>query len=78
MPDVAESFHVHINGGEERVITVRTASHRDAAAAALAMLGVNPNFPIRVEIWAPRFQDRRHYVFVIEEDQHKRLVIGPA
>lgn len=50
---VAETvtFHLRINGGEERTLTVKSGIYRDAAAAAVAMFDVE--LPAEIEIWVP-------------------------
>ena len=47
----AMTFHVRINDGDRQEIVVRTGIYRDAAAAAIALLGAE--LPAEIEIWAP-------------------------
>lgn len=53
MDDAETTFHVVINDGPERTITVRTGWYWMAAIAALAQFGFDDGEETVVKIWLP-------------------------
>lgn len=77
MPGIPHSYHVSFNNGPENVVTVSTENHRDAAVAAIAILGIEPTYPMEVEIRLSQQKVRDEPRFyLIEEDQIGRLVVA--
>ncbi|WP_146205317.1 MULTISPECIES: hypothetical protein [unclassified Azospirillum] len=51
---MSQTYHVKVNGGPERQITVEGSEYISAAAAVPAIFGINADgFPLRIVIWVP-------------------------
>lgn len=72
------TFHVRINEGEERAITVKTGIYTYAAAACLAVFGYD-ELPVTIEIWLPSLlPEYGPYFYIADENEFGQLVMKHA